>query len=124
MELPAGSLRFVFMRLFPGEVLFNVPGEKSEENADHEGVVNHTDAGQGLGDKVEGINQVDQSEKTAHEGAGRPLAVAAGKEVAKHGGGGPDQAGKVGQLGSGAEGIHGSLTMLNDRLGNEEFDSD
>jgi hypothetical protein len=35
------------------------------------------------------------------------LAVPAGEEVAKHGGGGPDQTGEVRQLGDRAKGVHG-----------------
>ena len=110
-----------FTVLFPEEVFFNVPRKESEENAEHEGVVDHADAGQGLGDEVERIDEIEEAEETADEGAGGPLAVPAGKEVAEHGGGGADQGGKVGQLRAGAEGVHGSLTMRNHRWGNEEF---
>jgi len=35
------------------------------------------------------------------------MAVAAGEEIAEHGGSGTDEDGKISELGSGAEGIHG-----------------
>ena len=110
-----------FTVLFPEEVFFNIPGEKREENAEHEGVINDADAGQGLGDEVERIDEIEEAEETADEGAGGPLAVTAGEEVAEHGGGGADQGGKVSQLRAGAEGVHGSLNMRNDQRENEEF---
>ncbi len=96
-----------FTVLFPEEVFFNVPRKESEENAEHEGVVDHADTGQGFGDEVERIDEIEEAEETAHEGAGGPLAVPAGEEVAKHGGGGPDQTGEVRQLGDRAKGVHG-----------------
>ena len=110
-----------FTVLFPEKVFFNIPGEKGEENAEHEGVIDHADAGQGLGDEVERIDEIEEAEETPEEGASGPLAVPAGEEVAKHGGGGADQGGKVGELGAGAEGVHGSLNMRNDQRENEEF---
>ena len=110
-----------FTVLFPEEVFFNIPGEKGEENAEHEGVINDADARQGLGDEVERIDEIEEAEEAADEGAGGPLAVPAGKEVAEHGGGGANQGGKVGDLGAGAERVHGSLNMRNDQRENEEF---
>ena len=106
MELAAGSLRFLFTCLFPEKVLFNVPGEESEKNAGHEGIVDHADAGQRLGNQVEGVEQIDQAEKATHEGASRPLAVTAGEKVAEHGRAGADETGEVGELGAGAKGVH------------------
>lgn len=83
-------MRFVFTFLFPGKVPLNIPGEKSEENARHEGVVDHADSGQGLGNQVQGVEQVDKAEKAAHEGAGGPLTVTVGEKVAEHGRAGAD----------------------------------
>lgn len=122
MALLAEVLRLGFIFLFPGEVLFNIAGEESEENADHEGVVNDADPGKSLRDEVEGIDQIQKPQKTSDHGAGRPLTIAAGEEVAEHGRGGADQPGEVGQLGAWTERVHGSLSMLNHRLGNEEFE--
>ena len=107
MALLAGVLRLGFIFLFPGKVLFNIAGEKSEENAEHERVVNDADPGKSLGDEVERINQIEKTQKAAHQGAGRELAVTTGEEIAEHGRGGADQPRKVGQLGAGAEGVHG-----------------
>ena len=108
MALLAGVLRLGFIFLFPGKVLFNITGEESEKNADHEGVVDDADPGKSLGDEVERIDQIEKTQKTAYEGAGGDLAVTTCEKVAEHGRGGADQSGKVGQLGAGAEGIHDS----------------
>ena len=105
-------MRFVFTFLFPGKVPLNIPGEKSEENARHEGVVDHADSGQGLGNQVQGVEQIDQAEKATHEGASRPLAVTAGEEVAEHGRAGADETGEVGELRAGAEGVHGESSKI------------
>lgn len=114
-------MRLVFTFLLPREIFLNIPGEKSEENARHEGVIDHANAGEGLGDQVKRVEQVDEAKEATDEGTRRPLAVAAGEKIAKHGRTGTDQAGAVGQFGAGAEGVHDSLTMLNPWLGNEEF---
>jgi len=107
MALLAGVLRLGFIFLFPGKVLFNIAGEESEENADHEGVVDDADPGKSLGDEIKRVDQIEKTQKTAYEGAGGDLAVTTCEKVAEHGRGGADQSGKVGQLGAGAEGIHG-----------------
>ena len=120
MALGAGAFFLGFTGLFPEEVFFNIPGEKGEENADHEGVVDDADAGQGLGDEVERIDEIEEAEEAADEGAGGPLAVPAGEEVAKHGGGGADQGGKVRQLRAGAEGVHG-LSLEDGKLSTMEL---
>ena len=124
MELLGGVLRFVFIFLLPGEVLLNIARKESEENTNHEGVVNDADPGKSFGNEIEGIDQIQEPQTAADQGAGRPLTIAAGEQVAEHGGAGTDQAGEVGQLRAGAEGVHVLLTMLNDRAGNEEFDGD
>jgi len=112
MALLAGVLRLGFIFLLPGKVPFNISGEKGEENADHEGVVNDADPGKCLRDKVERIDQVQKTQKAAHESASGELAVTTGEEIAEHGGAGTNQAGEVGQLGAGAEGIHGCLVKI------------
>ena len=96
-----------FILALPEKILLNVPGEEGEKNPHHQGVVNQTDARQSLGDEVERIDEVNKTQKPSHQGAGRPLAIATSHEVAKHGGSGPDQARKVGELGARAERIHG-----------------
>jgi hypothetical protein len=124
MELGAGSLFFGFTVLFPIKILFNIPGEEGEENPQHQGIVNHSDAGQGFRNEIQGIHEVDEAKETAYQGSGRHGAVAAGQNVPEHGGSGPDEMGEVGQFGAGAKGVHGLSTMLNCRNGNEEFDED
>ena len=109
-----------FTGLFPEEVFLNIPGEKGEENAEHEGVIDDADAGQGLGDEVERIDEIEEAEKAADEGAGGPLAVTAGKKVAEHGGGGADQGGKVSQLRAGAERVH-RLSLEDGKLSTMEL---
>ena len=96
MEPLGGFLRFVFIFLLPTEVFFNITGEESEENADHEGVVNDADPGKSLGNEVERIHQVKKPQKSAHEGAGRHLPITTSEEIAEHGGAGANQAGEVG----------------------------
>ena len=106
--------------MFPGKVLFNIAGEKSEENAEHERVVNDADPGKSLGDEVERIDQIEKTQKAAHQGAGRELAVTTGEEIAEHGRGGADQPRKVGQLGAGAEGVH-DLSLKDGKLSTVEL---
>lgn len=105
MELGRGGF-FTGWRVFPEEILFNIPGKKGEKNAEHEGVVNDPDTGQGFGNKVERIDQIEKTQNTAHQGTDRHLPVTAGEEVAKHGRSRADQCGKVGQLGTGTKGVH------------------
>lgn len=120
----AALLVLGFILSFPEEIFLNVTGEEGEENPHHQGVVDQTNSRQSLWDQVEGVDEVEKAEKTAQQGAGGPLSIAAEKEIAEHGGGGADQAGKLGEFGAGAERIHGPSTMLNHRPGNEEFGGD
>lgn len=109
MELVVVLLGFIFA--FPSEIFLNVPGEEGEENPDHQGVVDDPDPRQGVGDKVEGIHQVDQSKKSTHQSTGWPTPIATGEKVPKHGGGGSKQPGKVGELGTGTQGIQDGLMI-------------
>ena len=106
MEL-SGFWVLGFMIPFPTQVLFKITGQKGEKNPDHQGVVDHTDSGQGIGNEVEWVDQIYEPEESAHQGAGGPMAVAAGEEISEHGGSGADEDRKIGEFGSGAEGIHG-----------------
>jgi hypothetical protein len=124
IALPAGILRLGFIFLLPGKIFLNISGEKSEENAEHEGVVNDADPRESLRDEIEGIRQIEETQKTTHESAGGELAVASREEVSEHGWGGANQSGEIGPLGAGAKRVHVSLTMLHYRSGNEEFDED
>jgi hypothetical protein len=101
--------RFLFLGFtmaFPKQVLLKITGQKSEKNPDHEGVVDHSDSGQGIRNEVERVDQVHEAEESAQQGAGGPLAVAAGEEIAEHAGSGPDQFGNTVEFGDGTKGIH------------------
>ena len=55
MDLSLGGICFDFILLLPGQIFFNVPGEEGEKNTRYEGIINDADAGQGLGNEVEGV---------------------------------------------------------------------
>jgi len=64
MEL-SGFWFLGFMVPFPEDVFFKITGQKSEKNTDHEGVVDHANSGQGIGNEVERIDQIQEAEESA-----------------------------------------------------------
>ena len=92
---------------FPEKILPNVAGQKSEKNPGHERVVNHANSGQGIGNEVERVDQIHEAEESAHQGPRGPLAIAAGEEIAEHGGCGADQAGNIGEFGARTKRVQG-----------------
>ena len=66
---------FGFTVFSPRAIISDIPGQESQKDPEHKGVIDHPDAGKSLRDQVEGIDQVNKTQNTADQGAQGPRPV-------------------------------------------------